>query len=86
TLCKVTLNVEFQLIFRELSWNFKILAIPHELAHGKSYEHGFVKKCDGDKFCTKSHFDCFDRFFVNRLEFQNTDNSQCISPWEVLRA
>ncbi|RRT68092.1 hypothetical protein B296_00024582 [Ensete ventricosum] len=29
--------------FRAPSRNFKILAIPNVLAHGKSYEHGFVK-------------------------------------------
>ncbi|RWW45534.1 hypothetical protein BHE74_00048619 [Ensete ventricosum] len=27
--------------------------IPNVLAHGKSYEHGFLKKCDGHKVCTK---------------------------------
>ncbi|RRT31946.1 hypothetical protein B296_00043917 [Ensete ventricosum] len=30
------------------------MAIPDVLAHGKSYEHGFVKKSDGHKLCTKS--------------------------------
>ncbi|RWW74736.1 hypothetical protein BHE74_00017311 [Ensete ventricosum] len=28
--------------------------IPNVLALGMSYEHGFVKKCDGHKHCTKS--------------------------------
>ncbi|RWW02349.1 hypothetical protein GW17_00034573 [Ensete ventricosum] len=28
--------------FRATSQNFKILAIPNVLAHGKSYEHGFT--------------------------------------------
>ncbi|RRT37106.1 hypothetical protein B296_00049986 [Ensete ventricosum] len=36
------------------SQKFKVLAIPNVLAHGKSYEHGFVKKCDGHKLCAKS--------------------------------
>ncbi|RRT44061.1 hypothetical protein B296_00033303 [Ensete ventricosum] len=48
--------------------NFKILAIPHVSTHGKSYEHGFMKKLDGHKLCTKSHTkSSFDRFFMNRL-------------------
>ncbi|RRT32806.1 hypothetical protein B296_00055986, partial [Ensete ventricosum] len=34
------------------------------LAHGKSYEHGYMKKCDGHKLCAESSFD---RFFVHRL-------------------
>ncbi|RWV77902.1 hypothetical protein GW17_00061210 [Ensete ventricosum] len=33
-----------------------------------SYEHGFVKKYDGDKLCAKSRAESiFDRFFVHRL-------------------
>ncbi|RWW61073.1 hypothetical protein BHE74_00031888, partial [Ensete ventricosum] len=52
-------------IFRAQSWNFKILTIPNVLAHGKSYEHGFVKKHDGHKSCAKSRFD---RFFVHHLK------------------
>ncbi|RRT34564.1 hypothetical protein B296_00058395, partial [Ensete ventricosum] len=51
-------------IFCVPSQKFKILAIPNVLAHGKSYEHGFVKKRDGHKSCVKSSFD---RFFVHRL-------------------
>ncbi|RRT45874.1 hypothetical protein B296_00009914, partial [Ensete ventricosum] len=51
-------------IFGASSRNFKILYIPNGLAHGKSYEHGLVKKCDGHKLCTKSRFD---RFFMHRL-------------------
>ncbi|RWV82734.1 hypothetical protein GW17_00055743, partial [Ensete ventricosum] len=58
-------SVEFRLVFRAPSRKFKILAIPDVLAHGKSYEHGFMKKCDGHKLCAES---CFDRFFVHRLE------------------
>ncbi|RWW54018.1 hypothetical protein BHE74_00039443, partial [Ensete ventricosum] len=41
-------------IFLGPSRNFKILASPNVLAHWKSYEHGFAKKCDGHKLCTKS--------------------------------
>ncbi|RWW37452.1 hypothetical protein BHE74_00057424, partial [Ensete ventricosum] len=55
---------EFRLVFRAPFWKFKILAIPNVLALGKSYEHGFTKKCDGHKLCTKSSFDSF---FVHRL-------------------
>ncbi|RWV92584.1 hypothetical protein BHE74_00030600 [Ensete ventricosum] len=48
---------------------FKILDIPDVLAHGKSYKHGFTKKHDGLKLCTKSCAESsFDRFFVYRLE------------------
>ncbi|RRT66057.1 hypothetical protein B296_00017221, partial [Ensete ventricosum] len=36
---------------------FKILAIPNVLAHGKSYEHSFTKKCDDHKYCAKSRFE-----------------------------
>ncbi|RWV80417.1 hypothetical protein GW17_00058311 [Ensete ventricosum] len=43
----------------------KILAIPNVLAHGKSYEHGFMKKYDSHKLCAKSSVD---RFLVHRLE------------------
>ncbi|RWW37857.1 hypothetical protein BHE74_00056964, partial [Ensete ventricosum] len=68
TLRKVACNVEFRSIFCAPSQNFKILAIPNVLAHGKSYKHDFAKKCDGHKLCTKSHFDRFDRFFMHRLE------------------
>ncbi|RWW42387.1 hypothetical protein BHE74_00052074, partial [Ensete ventricosum] len=53
-----------RLIFHAPSRNFKILAITNVLAHGKSYEQGFVKKCDGNKLCAKSRFD---RFFMHRL-------------------
>ncbi|RWW38882.1 hypothetical protein BHE74_00055846, partial [Ensete ventricosum] len=56
---------EFRSIFCAPSPKFKILAIPNVLAHGKPYKHGFVKKCDGHKVCTKSSFD---QFFMHRLE------------------
>ncbi|RWV93378.1 hypothetical protein BHE74_00017103 [Ensete ventricosum] len=52
------------IIFRALTRNFKILAIPNVFTHGKLYEHGFVKKRNGHKLCGKSSFD---RFFVHRL-------------------
>ncbi|RWV80482.1 hypothetical protein GW17_00058250 [Ensete ventricosum] len=42
---------------------------PDVPAHGKSYEHGFTKKCDGHKLCAKSRTNSsFDRFFMHRLE------------------
>ncbi|RZS13183.1 hypothetical protein BHM03_00044730 [Ensete ventricosum] len=37
-------KVEVQLKFCASSLKFKILAIPKVLAHGKSYEHGFMKE------------------------------------------
>ncbi|RZR77635.1 hypothetical protein BHM03_00002754 [Ensete ventricosum] len=37
-----------------LSQKLKILVIPNVLAHEKSYEHDFMKKCDGHKLCAKS--------------------------------
>ncbi|RWW58538.1 hypothetical protein BHE74_00034612, partial [Ensete ventricosum] len=61
-------RVKFRSFFHALSQKFKILAIPDVLAHGKSYEHGFMKKYDGHKHCTKLRADSsFDRFFVHRL-------------------
>ncbi|RWW50800.1 hypothetical protein BHE74_00042902 [Ensete ventricosum] len=37
-------------------------------AHGKSYEHGFAKKCDDHNLCAKSRVELsFDRFFVHHL-------------------
>ncbi|RRT40364.1 hypothetical protein B296_00030007 [Ensete ventricosum] len=45
-----------------------MLDILNVLAHGKSYEHGFGKKCDGHKLCEKSCMkSCFDRFFMHHL-------------------
>ncbi|RWW39041.1 hypothetical protein BHE74_00055670, partial [Ensete ventricosum] len=66
TLWSQTLHkVEFRSIFRTPCQNFKILAVLNVLAHGKSYEHGFAKKCDGHQHCTKSSFD---RFFPHHLK------------------
>ncbi|RWW79410.1 hypothetical protein BHE74_00012305 [Ensete ventricosum] len=53
-----------RLVFCAPSRKFKILAIPCVFAHGKSYEHGFLKKYNGHKHCTKSSFN---RFFVRLL-------------------
>ncbi|RWW47071.1 hypothetical protein BHE74_00046981, partial [Ensete ventricosum] len=59
---------EFRSVFHAQSRKFKILAILNVLSHGKSYEHGFVKKCDGHKLCAKSCAkSSFDRFFVHYL-------------------
>ncbi|RRT50433.1 hypothetical protein B296_00014720 [Ensete ventricosum] len=45
-----------------------MLAIPIVLAHGKTYEHDFVKKHDGHKLCAKScAMSRFDRFFVHHF-------------------
>ncbi|RRT36991.1 hypothetical protein B296_00045055, partial [Ensete ventricosum] len=55
-------------VFRAPSQKFKILAIPDVLALGKSYEHGFTRKCNGHKLCAKSRSEwSFDRFFVHHL-------------------
>ncbi|RZS19288.1 hypothetical protein BHM03_00051662, partial [Ensete ventricosum] len=60
--------VEFRSVFRAPSRKFKILVIPDVLTHGKSYEHGFMKKHDGHKLCVKSRADSsFDRFIVHHL-------------------
>ncbi|RRT75008.1 hypothetical protein B296_00014657 [Ensete ventricosum] len=52
-------KVSFRSIFFAPSRNFKILAIPNVLVHWKSYENGFMKKCDGHKLYAKSRFDRF---------------------------
>ncbi|RRT35863.1 hypothetical protein B296_00046764, partial [Ensete ventricosum] len=62
-------EVPRKVVFHAPSRKFKILDIPNELAHGKSYEHGFMKKCDGHKFGAKSRTkSSFDRFFMHHLE------------------
>ncbi|RRT43791.1 hypothetical protein B296_00045341 [Ensete ventricosum] len=56
------------------------------ISHGKSYEYGFMKKCDSNKLCRKSRVkSSFVRFFVHHSEFKYTSHSQRISPWEVVR-
>ncbi|RRT48665.1 hypothetical protein B296_00042390 [Ensete ventricosum] len=61
-------KVEFRSIFCAPSQNFKILAIPNVLAHGKSYEHGFMKNHDGHKLYAKSRTkSSFNQFFTHRL-------------------
>ncbi|RRT59998.1 hypothetical protein B296_00004027, partial [Ensete ventricosum] len=61
-------QIEFRSIFRAPSRNFKILVIPNVLTHGKSYKHGFTKKHDGHKICTKSCAkSSFYRFFMQHL-------------------
>ncbi|RRT49638.1 hypothetical protein B296_00050720 [Ensete ventricosum] len=67
-LCAKSHVVSFRSIFRAPSRNFKILAIPNVLAHGKSYEHGFVKKHNSHKLCAESHAKSHvDQFFVHHL-------------------
>ncbi|RWW75703.1 hypothetical protein BHE74_00016249 [Ensete ventricosum] len=64
-------EVEFRSIFRAPSRKLKILAIPIVIAHGKSYEHSFVKKCVVIKFAQISiGFSC------TVTKIQNTGNSQ----------
>ncbi|RWW75697.1 hypothetical protein BHE74_00016242 [Ensete ventricosum] len=66
TSCNVMRKVEFRSVFSAPSWKFKILVIPNVLTHWKSYEHSFVKKCEGHKVRTKSRTKlCFDRFVVH---------------------
>ncbi|RRT45176.1 hypothetical protein B296_00055306, partial [Ensete ventricosum] len=78
---------EFRSVFCAPSRKFKILVIPNILAHGKSYEHSFTKKCDGHKLCVKSHANEVSIGFLCTVsEIQNTDHSQRISPLEVVRA
>ncbi|RWW61872.1 hypothetical protein BHE74_00031039, partial [Ensete ventricosum] len=65
---KVTCEVEFRTVFHAPSRKFKILAIPNVLAHGKSYEHGFMKKFDDHKLYAKSRAkSSFDRYFMHHL-------------------
>ncbi|RWV85513.1 hypothetical protein GW17_00052688, partial [Ensete ventricosum] len=67
-LIKVAYKNGFQSVFCAPHQNFKILAIPNVLlAHGKSYEHGFVEKYNGHKICAKPHFD---RFFGHCQNFK----------------
>ncbi|RWW75599.1 hypothetical protein BHE74_00016367, partial [Ensete ventricosum] len=66
---KVALKVEFRLVFRAPSQKFKILTILDVIAHGKSYEHSFMKKRDGHNLCVKSRVDSsFDQFFMHHLK------------------
>ncbi|RRT31505.1 hypothetical protein B296_00057463, partial [Ensete ventricosum] len=73
---------EFRSIFCAPYRNFKILAIPNVLAHGKSYDHTFTKKCDVINFAqSRVSID----LSCTISEFQNTGHSERISPWEVVR-
>ncbi|RRT48873.1 hypothetical protein B296_00050075 [Ensete ventricosum] len=65
---KVARELEFRSTFCAPSQKFKILAIPNLLAYGNSYEHYFMKKCNGHKLCTKSCVkSSFEQFFVLHL-------------------
>ncbi|RRT33566.1 hypothetical protein B296_00042060 [Ensete ventricosum] len=65
---EVASSVKFRLVFLAPSRKFKILANPNVLAHGKSYEHGFVKKCDGHKLHANSRTESsFDQYYVHHL-------------------
>ncbi|RRT55714.1 hypothetical protein B296_00033226, partial [Ensete ventricosum] len=62
-------RVECRSVFRASTRKFKILTILDILAHGKSYEHGFMKNHDGHNICAKSNIESsFDRFFVHCLK------------------
>ncbi|RWW53453.1 hypothetical protein BHE74_00040037, partial [Ensete ventricosum] len=69
-------TVEFRSVFHALSRKFKIPAIPDVLAYGKSYEHGFTKKCDSHKLCTKSRSRVSIGFSCTVSEIQNTGHSR----------
>ncbi|RRT48871.1 hypothetical protein B296_00050071, partial [Ensete ventricosum] len=79
--------VEFRSVFHTPSQKFKILAIPNILAHGKTYEHNFMKKCDDHKLCATSRAkSSFDRFFTHHLRNSKYWPSQRTSTWEIVRA
>ncbi|RRT38230.1 hypothetical protein B296_00042778, partial [Ensete ventricosum] len=80
-------RVEFRSIFCAPSQKFEILPISNVLSHGKSYEHGFMKKRDGHKLCAKSRSEWgFNQFFVYHLGNSKFGHSRCISPLEVVQA
>ncbi|RZR95035.1 hypothetical protein BHM03_00023824, partial [Ensete ventricosum] len=60
-------QIKFRSIFCSLYQNFKILFIPNVLAHGKTYEHGFAKKCDSRKLCTMSRRKSSDDHFSRTI-------------------
>ncbi|RWV77674.1 hypothetical protein GW17_00061465, partial [Ensete ventricosum] len=69
TVINFACKVEFRSVFHAPSQNFKILAIPNVLAHGKSYEHGFTKKYGSHKhYAESSAKSSFIRFFTHRLK------------------
>ncbi|RWV77157.1 hypothetical protein GW17_00062058 [Ensete ventricosum] len=58
------------------------IAIPDVLDHGKSYEHGFMKKRNGHKLsrsCKQSRVSI--GFSCTVSEIQNTGQIQRFSPW-----
>ncbi|RRT73071.1 hypothetical protein B296_00020365 [Ensete ventricosum] len=68
TLHKVASEVKFRSIFHAPSQKFKIFAIRNVLAHGKSYEHDFMKKRNGYKLCAEScSKSSFNWFFMYHL-------------------
>ncbi|RZS25477.1 hypothetical protein BHM03_00058681 [Ensete ventricosum] len=78
---EVVRRVEFRSIFHAPPRKFKILAIPYVLAHGKSYEHGFIKKLEGHILCANRvqirvsiGFSCI----ITKIE--NIGHSRRISP------
>ncbi|RRT39609.1 hypothetical protein BHE74_00041038 [Ensete ventricosum] len=79
--CEVASRVEFRSIFCAPSRKFKILVIPVLLAHGKSYKHGFMKKCDSHKFARSRTLSRISIDFSCTIsEIQNTDHCRRISP------
>ncbi|RRT32345.1 hypothetical protein B296_00056668, partial [Ensete ventricosum] len=70
----------FNRFFVHCLGNSKYWPLP-TLDHGKSYEHGFMKKCNGHKLsrsCEQSRV--LIGFLCTVMEIQNTDQSQRISP------
>ncbi|RRT37196.1 hypothetical protein B296_00053024 [Ensete ventricosum] len=52
------------------SRKFKILAISNVLAHWKSYEYGYAKKCNDHKLCAKSSFVRFFEHCLRNLKYR----------------
>ncbi|RWW49554.1 hypothetical protein BHE74_00044254 [Ensete ventricosum] len=74
-------EVDFRSVFHALSQKLKILAIPNVLAHENSYEHGFVKNCDGHKFAqSHARSEVSIGFSCTVSKIQNTGHSQSTSP------
>ncbi|RRT36049.1 hypothetical protein B296_00050025 [Ensete ventricosum] len=84
---RIARRVKFRSVFRALFLKFKILPILDVLAHGKSYEHGFMKTRDGHKLA-RSHAQSGISigFSCSVSEIQNTGHSRRISLWKVVRA
>ncbi|RZS25938.1 hypothetical protein BHM03_00059215, partial [Ensete ventricosum] len=66
-------SVEFRSVFHAPSQKFKNTGHSDILAHCKSYEHGYAKKCNDHKLCTQSQVSI--NFSCTILEIQNIGHS-----------